>query len=83
MWNGVIAGAVMICRESSSLPTRRWREPDSNPRSPSATVNSGAVGEKPRAPRQPARMGERETCYQVPATIRCVTESRGGVRKVW
>jgi hypothetical protein len=25
MWNGVIAGAVMICRVSSSLPTRRWR----------------------------------------------------------
>ena len=34
MWDGVIAGAVMICRESSSLPTRRWREMDSNHRSP-------------------------------------------------
>jgi len=34
MWDGVIAGAVMICRESSSLPTRRWREQDSNYRSP-------------------------------------------------
>jgi len=33
MWDGVIAGAVMICRESSSLPTRRWSEPDSNSRS--------------------------------------------------
>ena len=32
MWNGVIAGAVMICRESSSLPTRRWRrESRANP----------------------------------------------------
>jgi len=25
MWDGVIAGAVMICRESSSLTIRRWR----------------------------------------------------------
>jgi hypothetical protein len=30
-----------------------------------------------------AWIGEREIWYQVPATIRCVTESRGGVRKVW
>jgi hypothetical protein len=33
MWNGVIAGAVMICRESGSHATRPWRERDSNPRS--------------------------------------------------
>jgi hypothetical protein len=26
MWNVVIAGGVMICREPSSLPTRRWRK---------------------------------------------------------
>jgi hypothetical protein len=30
-----------------------------------------------RADREP------ETWYQGPAAIRCVTESRGGVRKVW
>jgi hypothetical protein len=29
-WDGVIAGAVKICRESSSLPTLRWSERDSN-----------------------------------------------------
>src|SRR5689334_17048893 len=27
---GCTPGEVMICRESSSLPTRRWREVDSN-----------------------------------------------------
>ena len=34
MWNGVIAAAVMICRESGSHATRCWREMDSNYRSP-------------------------------------------------
>ena len=33
MWNGVIAAAVMICRESGSHATRCWRKQDSNPRS--------------------------------------------------
>jgi hypothetical protein len=31
-------GAVMICRESSSLPTRRWREMDSNLRFPNRSA---------------------------------------------
>jgi hypothetical protein len=35
------AGAVMICRESSSLLTRRWRKPDSNARSPVRTDSGG------------------------------------------
>jgi hypothetical protein len=30
-----------------------------------------------------ARIGRAETWYQGPAAIRCITESRGGVRKVW
>jgi len=47
MWDGVIAGAVMICRESSSLPTRRWREQDSNHRSP---VRRAAVLSLPPSP---------------------------------
>ena len=49
MWDGVIAGAVMICRESSSLPTRRWRKRDSNPRSPSMG-ELGALGRVRREP---------------------------------
>ena len=47
IWDGVIAGAVMICRESSSLPTRRWREQDSNHRSP---VRRAAVLSLPPSP---------------------------------
>ena len=55
---------------------------DSNPRSPvretlfSNPVINGTARPVPG-------LGERETWYQAPATIRCITESRGGVHKVW
>src|SRR4051794_21678679 len=44
--------------------------------------NSGTSGEDP-ASRQGGADREPETWCQGPAAIRCVTESRAGVRKVW